>query len=132
MCLIVKHGCKPEIAQSPIKCWKVVKDNDGYRKDTFWRAKWRMSFHRYDVVLSIYKPLTIQRGYLPGRAFSKIDYISEGFHAYTTKEDTDEAVNKNRDEFVVECLIPIESEYCYGEDNEIVTNRIMVHTPKTK
>lgn len=114
MCLMVKRGCHPEITQEDITCWKVVDDWD----ETKWMALVRGTLHKYDEVLTACDKLSVEAW---RDTLGILNYvIEEGFHAYISKTHT-----------LVKCTIPKGAEYCLGTHNEIVSNKMIVHKPKT-
>ena len=132
MCMIVKEGCKPEIAKEDIVCYKIV----GYSSDeTEWRAIFRDTFHKYDTVLDIHNPLSVKT-WTEARGANRLNigwmYIEEGFHAYSTLRQVNFEYDR-RDipgELIAKCTIPKGAMYCYGTNDRIVANKMIVHKPK--
>lgn len=123
MCLMVLPGCKPEIAQEDITCWKNVR-MFGYDE---WMAPVRGTFHNYDEVLTACDRLRMARYTMYG----VYNYVIEvGFHAYTNIDVAEYKVNLYKTRTLVECTIPKGAEYCLGANDEIVANRMIVHKPK--
>lgn len=125
MCLIVKEGCKPEIVQKDITCWKMVVDWD----ETRWMAPFIRTFHEYGKELTGCERLKVEN-------LERIDLkgavIYKGFHAYTSREEAEDNIpNESYCKWkVTECVIPKGAEYCMGMYNEIVANKMIVHKPK--
>lgn len=124
--MTVLKGCKPEIAKEDIVCYKIV----GYSDETRWRAIFRDTFHKYDRVLDIHNPLLVKTwtvGFNLGWT-----YIEEGFHAYSTLRQVHFEYDR-RDipgELIAKCTIPKGAMYCYGTNDRIVANKMIVHKPK--
>ena len=117
MCLIVKEGCKIEIAEKDITTYKYI---DSYKD--YWCGIY------YSVPRFLYNE--IQRAqYLDSETWlssdlkhlvSYLDNIYEGFHS--------QVINTNAIQKI--CVIPKGSEYCLGNDNDIVSNQIIVFKTK--
>jgi hypothetical protein len=123
MCLTVLPGSKIEIAQEDITCWKTVKNVH----DICWKAPVMGTFHKYNRVLVACDKLKMVHAY--GGIFCDFDFIDEGFHAYTNIDDAKYRVDRFPLRTLVKCTIPAGAEYCLGWDNEIVANKMIVHTP---
>ena len=126
MCLMVLPGCKPEIAQEDITCWKTVNMLGGDK----WVAPVRYTSHNYDEVLTACYRLSAEPWHNGHRIHGYV--IKVGFHAYT---DIDAAENKIKifpNRTLVKCTIPAGAEYCLGTNAEIVANKMIVHKPKTE
>lgn len=126
MCLNVLPGCKPEIAQEDIICWKTVKSYD----DIWWQAPARGTFHKYGEVLVACDGLNVRHWWVDN---IREHIIEEGFHAYTNKDSAQYQVSIlvcfNSSYTLVKCTIPKGAEYCLGTRNEIVTTKMIVHKP---
>ena len=124
MCLMVKRGCHPEIAQEDITCWKTVNmlGNDK------WEAPVRCTRHNCDEVLTACDKLRVESFYTGSRILNYI--IEVGFHGYTNIDDAKNKVNIFKTRTLVKCTIPAGAEYCLGIHNEIVANKMIVHKPK--
>ena len=115
MCLIVKPGCKPEIARKDIVCWKRVRTSLPY-------GNWMPV-----IFLDCYKTFPLNKvatalkddkepiSHLEIDEAWDLETIDYGFHA-NTKFSTDNNI----------CVIPAGAEYCLGEGNEIVATQIIV------
>lgn len=118
MCLYVKHGCRPEVAQKDIICYKFVKDRGlgwesacGYSKNRFpynkvTTALRRSLLHNCEVEID---SLTVKGVY-----YKLI--IEEGFHAKLPPRGLFENI----------CIIPAGTQICYGDNNEIVAVQMIV------
>ena len=114
MCLTVKYGCKIEIAKNDIKGYKFVKKQWGYWKPMFAQHYRRFKYGEliipFDNCSQPIKKLETH--------WYKYGYeINEGFHS---------RVNKSEHITNTICIIPKGSEICYGDDNDIVSNQIIV------
>ena len=120
MCLTVKEGCNPEIAQKDIVCYKIVDDYIKGWKPCIFASGARYSYP-YNKVLTAesyingeihpIKHLKAYKFYVTGRR-----KIEEGFHAYCKKTFA----------YMYLCIIPKGTEYCLGEENEIVAVNMIV------
>jgi hypothetical protein len=127
MCLTIKLGCKPEIAQTDIHCYKHVYSCGS----TGWKGLFGYSDHMYPWNIPVNAEKYVQ---LPGvTKYVPINHleveavhsgiegrglISYGFHANITKP-----LCKYRD-----CIIPAGTEFCYGNSGDIVSvNMIVFH-----
>lgn len=125
MCLTVLPGCKIEIAQEDITCWKNV---CMFGHDE-WMAPVRGTFHNYDEVLTACDRLSMKSF---RDTYGVLYYIiEEGFHAYVNSNAA-ECRNIFRIRTLVKCTIPAGAEYCLGTNTEMVANKMIVHKPKTE
>jgi len=119
MCLTVLPGCKPEIAKEDILCYKAVVDHVKYWSPAIHPFKAGYSYP-YNKVLTaeshvIGKIHPIQHLEMKGGGCLNF-YIEEGFHA-----------NRNKTYLRTNpCIIPKGTEYCLGEDDEIVAVNMIV------
>jgi hypothetical protein len=116
MCLIVKEGCKPEIARKDITCWKrvVTKLLYGNWMPVIFAGIYRtFPLNKVATALKDYKEPISHLEIEEAWDLKTIDY---GFHAKT------KFVNLNYNI----CVIPAGAEYCLGTDNEIVATQIIV------
>jgi len=126
MCLVVKEGCKPEIASEDITCWKFV---NMLRKDK-WMAPIRGTLHDYDKVLIACDRLSVEPWHV---AYGILHFvIEEGFHGYTNIDDAKNKANIFNAHTLVKCTIPKGAEYCLGPNGEIAATKMIVHKPKTE
>lgn len=122
MCLIVKQGCVPEIAQKDITCWKVV-DIDHIQQI------WMPCIYTYNhAVFPLNKVSTALDESYEGITHLTIEKspclysvrnINYGFHAKTHVK-TLVLPNYNI------CIIPKRAEYCLGEYDDIVATKMIV------
>jgi hypothetical protein len=116
MCLTVKDGCKVERAQKDIKVYKRIDKHENYWSPLYSpqmqiRFKYKEPITALDEYLNPIKNLTIRPCY-------RVDYeIYEGFHSRINK------INYRTNSI---CIIPKWSEICYGTDNDIVSNQLIV------
>ena len=117
MCLIIKEGCKIEIAEKPIPVYKIVAytGDEGFLWNKTWEAIIMRTRHRYNRLLVACNHLTIENNYR----------INIGFHAST-------AVKSYLDIGFRYAVIPRGAEYCLGTGNEIVANQMIVFSSKKK
>lgn len=118
MCLIVKKGCAPEIAQKDITCWKLV-DVD------YIQQIWTPCIYTYThAVFPLNKVVAALKEYekiehltieIAPHGLRSVRYINYGFHAKTHV-----LPNYNI------CVIPKGAEYCLGEDDDIVSTKMIV------
>ena len=118
MCLLVKKGCKIEIAEKDITTYKYVNSYKNNWIGIFFPVP---SFTHNKLqkakCLSI-DDLPIDLKHLQGEKCGDEIIINEGFHSLLVKPSF---LNK-----LFICIIPKGSEYCFGEDNDIVSNQIIV------
>ena len=116
MCLIVKLGCKPEIARKDIVCWKRVgtKCLQGNWMPVIFANSYRtFPLNRVATALKDDKePIS----HLEIDELGYAETIDYGFHANTKFFTPDHKI----------CVIPAGAEYCLGTDNEIVVTQIIV------
>lgn len=130
MCLIVKLGCKPEIAQKDIVCYKLVdscgvngwKSFCNYSKHVFkWNEVETARNRFYSRIYNCWEERTIQSlsvvSYRYGVAKDRID---AGFHAQLKKIFPKNGARERI------CVIPKGTEYCLGQDNDIVAVNMIV------
>lgn len=117
MCLYVQEGCKPEIATKDIVCYKIVGDRGKYWEPCILIGG-EMFSYPYNKVLTA-------ESYIYGEKYSiqhleirrqGLYIIEEGFHAVCKK------IYKKANP----CVIPKGTEYCLGEDDEIVAVNMIV------
>lgn len=114
MCLTVKSGCKIEIAKNPIAVYRMY-NKHGFIFNRRWGPSiWETSKRwKYNKLIKSCEHLTIQGNNMVGQ------FIGPGFHSHLVKNDSN-----------INAIIPIGSEYCLGEFNEIVSNQIIVFSSK--
>lgn len=116
MCLIIKSGCKIEIAEKSIPVYKIV-DDTGDRK-FLWNKTWKAFLmgtrHRYNQLLTACPHLIIEGN----------DMINTGFHALLENCCLDTGFRY--------AIIPRGAEYCLGIEHEIVANQIIVFSSRKK
>jgi hypothetical protein len=125
---IKKQGCKIEIAEKPIVVWKIIHlDN---LEDKIWRPLYfGTGLYRFNVEYEACEHLNLKDD---GR-------IYDGFHAFRNPDKAVEERNRilgklsdknsiaDRSNLrVIRSVIPGEAEYCQGENNQIVSSRIIV------
>lgn len=116
MCLLVKDGCKIEIAQNNIKVYKLVQKHRNY-----WNPKYSPQIH---IRFKYKEPITALDEYLNPIKKLNIRYpdlygeIYEGFHSRVNKSSLDSTNTI--------CIIPKGSEICYGDFNSIVSTQLIV------
>jgi hypothetical protein len=132
MCLTVKEGCKIEIAEKDITTYKYVNSYENYWCGIFY------SYPRFlynEIQKAKYSDLEIELcllldndeinaytelKHLQGEKCGDEIIIDEGFHSYVNRCTINTDTKQNI------CRIPEGSEYCFGEDNDIVSNQIIV------
>lgn len=122
MCLFVKTGCYPKIAEEDIICYKRVDDNRRY-----WMSSCGYSNHKFkwNVVETArienrFGGEKVKHLFVDNNSFGT-ECIHEGFHA---RLDKDLVLEKARI-----CIIPVGTEYCLGFNDEIVAVKMIVfHT----
>ena len=134
MCLIVKKGCKIEIAEKDITTYKHVYDDGNYWNGIFYsyprflyneiqKAKYsdQLWLLLDDNDIDTYTELKhLQRE----KHNDGTIVINEGFQSYV-KESNHFLYSK-----IAICIIPKGSEYCFGEYSDIVSNQIIVFKTK--
>lgn len=115
MCLIIKEGCKIEIAEKPIPVYKIVDyiGDRGFLWNKTWKAVIRRTRHRYNRYLVACIHLEI----------NELGKINEGFYAY---------INNGGGPGLRYAIIPRGAEYCLGVGNDIVANQMIVFSSKKK
>ena len=121
MCLYIKSGCKIEIADRSILCKKII--IPGINNLT--SCIMGLDFN-YDEELQATDHLRESKHIYHGIIF-------RGFHAYL---DNEELIKDRINTFSkiigksslvsVQAIIPQGAEYCYGVNDEIVSNRIII------
>lgn len=136
MCLIVKEGCKPEIAEKDILCFKVVEE---YSMETWIPCyiSTTMTFS-YNTVINAKKisypnPPTVEIisdikhlevcNLVPEDIYQAVETIYNGFHS---NRDFLSACFHNIGGFIKICIIPKGAEYCLGNDHDIVSTQLIV------
>lgn len=132
MCLIVKKGCKIEIAEKDITTYKCIISYENYWTGIFFlipafaynklqKAKCLIEIGLLDDI----DESCINLEHLQGeRHNDDIIVINEGFHSHV-KEINHFPYNKQ-----AICIIPKGSEYCLGINDDIVSNQIIVFKTK--
>lgn len=118
MCLYVEYGCKPQIAEKDIICWKLVYDL-GEQKNK-WQAIYRETIHQYNQILEGCKKLEIEI------QDDGILIINKGFHAFIDVAAIYERKKEKPKASKVRCVIPKGAEYCYGIIDDIVSTKMIV------
>ena len=127
MCLQVKRGCRPRIAKSDIVCYKVVETTGSENR---WRSVFRCTEEPYDTPIEARNDSA--KGFpLIGKLTVCRGTIHAGLHAFVSE---DRAVYGMRSWGigagglcrVCRAVIPKDAEYCYGMENDIVANRMIV------
>ena len=126
MCLVVKSGCKIEIAEKDITTYKLIYDGKDY---------WCGIFYSYPQFLyneiqkakhlsSCRRELgIIESGVdIEHLQIEKCGIINEGFHSHV---NVNSYVLPIADKRAI-CIIPKGSEYCLGLYDDIVSNQIIV------
>jgi len=113
MCLFVRDEDYPQIAEKDIICWKKVINGYNYWKP-FYHYRDRFLLNKIETALDAdgeeIKHLKIVK-----RVWSNTCTISYGFHASIKYRIGDNI-----------CIIPKNTEYCLGDNNEIVAVNIIV------
>lgn len=125
MCLNIKVGCKIEIAEKPIICKKVIVPDT----DTTWTSCFMNTKHEYNKELQAVE-------HIESESLLK-HIITLGFHAFIDKVEQDRVDRridtvKPRDGVCVFAIIPKDAEYCLGQDEDIVANKMIVFSSKEK
>lgn len=107
MCLIVKDGCKIEIAKKDITTYKKVK----ILNDFFWGGVFFGGAFCFNKLEKIITNLSI----------NKYKKINEGFHSF--KRSGYNYITSGK---LLICIIPKGSEYCLGINGDVVSNQIIV------
>lgn len=127
MCLQVKWGCRPRIAKSDIVCYKVV---EATMSENRWRSVFRCTEEPYDTPIEARNDSA--KGFpLIGKLTVCRGTIHAGLHAFVSE---DRAVYGMRSWGigasglcrVRRAVIPKGAEYCYGMENDVVANRMIV------
>ena len=120
MCLIVKSGCKIEIAEKDITTYKYIYDGKDYWCGIFYsdpRFLYNEIQKAKHLKLGVIEPsidlehLKIESG-----------IINEGFHSHIKEVNHDRFISIEK----AICIIPKGSEYCLGLYDDIVSNQIIV------
>jgi len=148
MCLTVKEGCKPEIAEKDILCFKIVREcsmetwrpyyiSIGYKKLAT-IDKYKMMTFPYNIVINAKKisypnPPTVEIisdikhlevcDLVPEGIYSSVETIYNGFHS---NRNFLSACFHNIGGSIKLCIIPEGSEYCLGDDHDIVSTQLIV------
>lgn len=113
MCLTVIWGSKIEIAQKDIKVYKFVKKHWNH-----WNPRYRQEHIRFKYCKLI---TALDKDLKPIEKLTICHYpqkeIFEGFHSRVTNRDC--IAN-------TVCIIPKGSEFCYGDDDDIVSTQLIV------
>ena len=107
MCLIVKKGCKIEIAKRDITTYKKVRIHDHF----LWSGVFYAGIFRFNKLEKAVTNLSINES----------KEINEGFHSFKRSYDNYVLCGQ-----LVTCIIPKGSEYCLGIEGDIVSNQIIV------
>lgn len=124
MCLETKIGETAKIANEDILVYKWVKRHwnswiPPIRKDS--KYKYNTVLTALDVVGNPIEHLVLYPNhYFIHGEFYNSSYITVGFHCSTIKSDTTNVV----------CIIPKGAEYCYGNDNDVVSTKLIVFKHK--
>lgn len=120
-----KHGCNIEITKEPRVIWKIV-----HVEDKIWRPIYfGTTLYLYNAKYEACEHLEVKED---GRIYA-------GFHAFTNPDIAvrekqkileklspgDKVIDRYNIQ-VLRCVIPEESEYCLGENNQIVSSCIRV------
>ena len=117
MCLIVEKDHKIEIAEEDIPVFKLI--NKSKESENTWIAPLFRTEHEFNKELEACEHLELIFKEWAGEKGGNT--ILQGFHAY---QENKEGVILNY------AIIPKGAEYCYGINNEIVSNRIIVFSSK--
>ena len=139
MCLTVKKGCKPEIAEKDILCFKIVRecsretwipyyiglidDRTMFSYNTVINAK-KISYPNPPTVeiISDIKHLEVCN-LVPEDIYSSVKTIYNGFHS---NRNFLSACFYNIRGSIKLCIIPKGAEYCLGDNHDIVSTQLMV------
>lgn len=125
MCLAIKKGCKPEIAQKDILCYKIIRlMHDGHN----WRSIHRLTIQPYNKVLQAKDDSPFKSGGHTVEALHVVagTSINAGFHAFRTEKEAAKWEPDDRSTVIRLAVIPKGTEYCLGEFNEIVAVNMIV------
>ena len=118
MCLRISSHTGISIAKKDIVCCKVVKaDKTRFIFWKYWIAYFRKTRHRYNKVLVACNHLRPCIQWINNCSL----VINKGFHALQTLEPLKEEYDDCR-----YAIIPKGAEYCFGNEGDIVANRIIV------
>ena len=125
MCLNVKEGCNIGITINPIPVFKMI------ITDSFLDLTWRSPLfdtttkRKYNKVLTACDHLELESDPYRHEGF----HINKGFHALTCLDAGVLAIDPNCYRFAV---IPSGSEYCIGNNNDIVSTKLIVFRSRRK
>jgi len=152
MCLTVKRGCKPEIAEKDILCFKIVREcsRKTWIPHYISIINYRMMFS-YNTVINAKKisyphpPSVTGTGYyeletpvveiisdikhlevcnlVPEDIYSSVETIYNGFHS---NRGFLSACFHNIGGSIKLCIIPKGAEYCLGDNHDIVSTQLIV------
>ena len=126
MCLIVKSGCKIEIAEKDITTYKYIISYEDYWTGIFF-SNFPFAYNKLQKAKCLClesDELYVTMEHLRVKDSGYGSVITEGFHSYI-REPNHFPFDKK-----VICIIPKGSEYCFGEYDKIVSNQIIVFKTK--
>lgn len=121
MCLVVKKGCKIEIAEKDITTYKYINNYD----ENYWCGIF-YPYPRflYNEIQKAKYSFSLYDRNLEHLRIEKCRIINEGFHSHINPYGSYFTIKKTF------CIIPKGSEYCFGEYDDIVSNQIIVFKTK--
>ena len=120
MCLIVKEGCKIEIAEKDITTYKCINEHENYWTGVFYRSP-SFAYNKLQKAKHLCLDVHADIDHLQIERHGNGIIIDEGFHSLINKDGYSFATFKK-----AICIIPKGSEYCFGEYDDIVSNQIIV------
>ena len=124
MCLIVKEDCKIEIAEKDITTYKCIDEYENYWTGVLYRSP-SFAYNKLQKAKHLCLDAYADIDHLQIERCGNEITIDEGFHSLINKDDYFFAAFKK-----AICIIPKGSEYCFGEDNEVVSDQIIVFKTK--
>jgi hypothetical protein len=124
MCLIVKEGCKIEIAEKDITAYKCINEYENYWTGVLYRSP-SFAYNKLQKAKHLCLDAYADIDHLQIERFGNGIIIDEGFHSLINKDGYFFAAFKK-----AICIIPKGSEYCFGKDDEVVSDQIIVFKTK--
>lgn len=131
MCLIIKTGCKPQVAEEPILVHKQVlvgKDDNRSWWVSPYRHRGRTNEFGVEIHAEVPRGFTYEKLKHLKPISDNLEYkiIKEGLHAYAMLTNDMVRYIIRQGFCVVPAIIPPGTEYCLGQDNDIVATRMIV------
>ena len=125
MCLIVKDGCKIEIAKEDITTYKLINECENYWTGVYYRSP-SFAYNKLQKAKHLcLNELHVDINHLQIERCGNRITIDEGFHSLIDKDGYFFTPIKK-----AICIIPKGSEYCFGKYDEVVSNQIIVFKTK--